>query len=238
MHDAILAAARLAEVDVVYRVGGAQAIAALAYGTETDAAVDVIVGPGSAYVAEAKRQVAVDVAIDGYAGPSEIAIVADEAASPTDVGRGRPVGPGRARTRRRGRAHHVVDEEVAERGRARRSARLLAGAPRARRDRGDAAMPAAASCSSTAPSRRWTSRTRSRPSTSSCMCADAERLVPLVRNAGAVFVGGDASAVIGDYVAGVNHVLPTGGTARFGERAAGRRLPQAHPRGVAPMPPR
>ena len=81
VHDAILAAAALAEVDVVYRVGGAQAIAALAYGTETIAAVDVIVGPGNAYVAEAKRQVAADVAIDGYAGPSEVAVVADDDAS-------------------------------------------------------------------------------------------------------------------------------------------------------------
>ena len=85
MHDAILAAARLAGVDVVYRVGGAQAIAALAYGTETIAPVDVIVGPGSAYVAEAKRQVAADVAIDGYAGPSEVAIVADDTVEPVLV---------------------------------------------------------------------------------------------------------------------------------------------------------
>src|SRR4051812_10660058 len=85
VHDAILAAAELAQVDVVYRVGGAQAIAALAYGTRTIAAVDVIVGPGNAYVAEAKRQVAADVAIDGYAGPSEVAIIADDTAPPVLV---------------------------------------------------------------------------------------------------------------------------------------------------------
>src|SRR5471030_331445 len=85
IHDAVLAAAALANVDVVYRVGGAQAIAALAYGTESIDAVDVIVGPGNAYVAEAKRQVAADVAIDGYAGPSEVAIVADESVSPVLV---------------------------------------------------------------------------------------------------------------------------------------------------------
>src|SRR5436190_8897631 len=85
VHDAILAAAALVEVDVVYRIGGAQAIAALAYGTETIAAVDVIVGPGTAYTAEAKRQVATVVAIDSYAGPSEVAVVADATVAPVLV---------------------------------------------------------------------------------------------------------------------------------------------------------
>ena len=85
VHDAILAAAAIAGVDAIYRVGGAQAIAAFAYGTETIAAVDVIVGPGTAYTAEAKRQVATVVAIDSYAGPSEVAVVADATVAPVLV---------------------------------------------------------------------------------------------------------------------------------------------------------
>src|SRR5689334_5619035 len=82
VNSAVLAAAALAGVDEVYRVGGAQAIAAMAFGTETIRAVDVIVGPGNAYVAEAKRQVFGTVGIDGLAGPSEVAVVADETVDP------------------------------------------------------------------------------------------------------------------------------------------------------------
>ena len=83
--DATLAAAAIAGVDEVYRIGGAQAIAVLAFGTETIRPVDVIVGPGNAYVAEAKRQVATVVGIDGFAGPSEVAVVADATVDPVLV---------------------------------------------------------------------------------------------------------------------------------------------------------
>jgi len=211
--DAILAAAALAEVGVVYRVGGAQAIAALAYGTETIDAVDVIVGPGNAYVAEAKRQVAADVGIDGYAGPSEVAVVADEtvgaALVAADLLAQAEHGPGGASAlitwsdavgvavegeleRLLAAAPHAADTEAA----------LRAGGRLILVDGRDQALAAVNLIA---------------PEHLELLCADPEALVPLVRNAGAVFVGADASAVIGDYVAGVNHVLPTGGTARFAD---------------------
>ncbi len=119
IDDAVLAASALAEVDELYRIGGAQAIAALAYGTESVPAVDVIVGPGNAYVAEAKRAVAAVVGIDGFAGPSEVAIVADATVDPmlvaADLLAQAEHGPGR-----RGRGHHVGRD-----GRRRRSTRAL-----------------------------------------------------------------------------------------------------------------
>jgi histidinol dehydrogenase len=214
VHDAILAAARLADVDVVYRVGGAQAIAALAYGTETITAVDVIVGPGSAYVAEAKRQVAADVAIDGYAGPSEVAIVADDTVAPVlvaaDLLAQAEHGPG-------GASAVITWSES-----------LGAGVERELRARLDDARVATPETESAiraggrlvlvdGPEQAIAAADAIAPEHLELMCAGAEQLVPLVHNAGAVFVGADASAVIGDYVAGVNHVLPTGGTARFAD---------------------
>ena len=213
VHDAILAAAQLAGVDVVYRVGGAQAIAALAYGTETVDAVDVIVGPGNAYVAEAKRQVAADVGIDGYAGPSEVAVVADAHTSPiliaADLLAQVEHGPG-------GSAALItwceelapaVERELAAMlsltpGSEVTEATLRAGGRFVLVDGPEQAMEAVNVIA---------------PEHLELMCTDAASLVPLVRNAGAVFVGAEASAVIGDYVAGVNHVLPTGGTARFAD---------------------
>lgn len=209
VHDAILAAAALAGVDVVYRVGGAQAIAALAYGTETIAAVDVIVGPGTAYTAEAKRQVATVVAIDSYAGPSEVAVVADATVAPVlvaaDLLAQAEHGPGGSAalitwdedfgTAVEHELRRLLGEEGSE-----TEAWLRAGGRVVLVDGPEQAMDAANAIA---------------PEHLELMCADAERLVPLVRNAGAVFVGADASAVIGDYVAGVNHVLPTGGTARY-----------------------
>jgi histidinol dehydrogenase len=214
VHDAILAAARLAGVDAVYRVGGAQAIAALAYGTETIDAVDVIVGPGNAYVAEAKRQVAADVAIDGYAGPSEVAIIADDTAPPVlvaaDLLAQAEHGPG-------GACAVITWSES-----------LGAEVERALRTRLDDARTATPETESTlraggrlvlvdGPEQAIAAANVIAPEHLELMCTDAEDLVPLVRNAGAVFVGNDASAVLGDYVAGVNHVLPTGGTARFAD---------------------
>jgi histidinol dehydrogenase len=211
--DPILAAAALAEVGVVYRVGGAQAIAALAYGTETVEAVDVIVGPGNAYVAEAKRQVAVDVGIDGYAGPSEVAVVADATVEATlvaaDLLAQAEHGPG-------GASALITWSDVVGAAVERELERLLAGTPHAAETEAalraggrlilvDGRAQALAAVNVIAPEHL------------ELLCADPETLVPLVRNAGAVFVGSDASAVIGDYVAGVNHVLPTGGTARFAD---------------------
>ena len=165
VHDAILAAAELAGVDVVYRVGGAQAIAALAYGTETIAAVDVIVGPGNAYVAEAKRQVAADVGIDGLRG----AVGGRDRRRRADAagaGRGRPARAGRARTGRRRRADHL-GRGARRRGRA-RARHAARGAPA--RDDGteaDAARRRPARARRRARAGDRTPPTRSRPSTSS-----------------------------------------------------------------------
>ena len=213
VHDAILAAAALAEVGVVYRVGGAQAIAALAYGTESIAPVDVIVGPGNAYVAEAKRQVAVDVAIDGYAGPSEVAVVADATVPPVlvavDLLAQAEHGPG-------GSSALIIWDETFGKQVEVALAELVAIAPRARET--EATLRAGGRLVLVSgPEHAIEAANAIAPEHLELLCADAERLVPLVRNAGAVFVGVDASAVIGDYVAGVNHVLPTGGTARFAD---------------------
>ncbi len=92
----MLAACRLTGAERVYRMGGAQAVAALAYGTESVAAVDVIVGPGNLYVQEAKRQVFGQVGIDGFAGPSDLVAIVTPPADPEPIG-ARPPGPGRAR---------------------------------------------------------------------------------------------------------------------------------------------
>jgi histidinol dehydrogenase len=211
--DAILAAAAVAGVDEVYRVGGAQAIAALAFGTATIRPVDVIAGPGNAYVAEAKRQAAGvgAVRVDGFAGPSEVAVIADQNADPAlvaiDVLAQAEHGPG-------GMATVITwDDAVAERVDQALDVLLVTADRRAE---------ATATLESggrivlvDGPYRAIDASNAIAPEHLELMCADAELLVPAVRHAGAVFVGADAPAVIGDYVAGVNHVLPTAGTARF-----------------------
>jgi histidinol dehydrogenase len=214
VHDAILAAARLADVDVVYTVGGAQAIAALAYGTETIAPVDVIVGPGSAYVAEAKRQVAADVGIEGYAGPSEVAIVADDTVAPVlvaaDLLAQAEHGPGGASA--------VITWSESLGAEVERELRARLDDQRVATPETEAAVRAGGRLILVdGPEQAIAAADVIAPEHLELMCAGAEQLVPLVHNAGAVFVGAAASAVIGDYVAGVNHVLPTGGTARFAD---------------------
>jgi histidinol dehydrogenase len=208
---ATLAAAALAGVTEVYRIGGAQAIAALAYGTETIRPVDVIVGPGNRYVALAKREVAGTVGIDSFAGPSEVVVVADgsvpAAFAAADLLAQAEHGPG-------GSAVLVtwnpdvadaVDAAVDD---------LLADAPRraditatlatgGRIVLVDDALAALDAVNVIAPEHL------------ELLTADPHSLVPLVRNAGAVFLGPWAPAALGDYVAGVNHVLPTDRTARF-----------------------
>jgi histidinol dehydrogenase len=208
---AVLAAAQVAGVDAVYRVGGAQAIAALAYGTESIAPVDVIVGPGNAYVAEAKRQVFGVVGIDGIAGPSEVAIIADQSADPAwvaaDLLAQAEHGPGGAVTL------IVWDDAVAERVDLALETLVLATA---RRDDAESTLQAGGRVIFVEDAGRAVDVANAiAPEHLELMCEDAALLVPLVRHAGAVFVGSYAPAVLGDYVAGTNHVLPTGGTARF-----------------------
>jgi histidinol dehydrogenase len=208
---ATLAAAALAGADRVVRVGGAQAVAALAYGTESVPRVDVVAGPGNRYVTEAKRQVVGLVGIDSLAGPSDVVVVADATVPAdvvaTDLLAQAEHGPG-------GGAVLVTwDAGVADAVEA-ALGDLLAGADR----RDDAAStlrtggrivlvedaPAALDAANALA-----------PEHLQLLCDGAPALVDLVRHAGAVFVGPWASAVVGDYVAGSSHVLPTGATARF-----------------------
>jgi histidinol dehydrogenase len=196
--DPTLAAAAFVGLDEVYRVGGAQAIAALAYGTETIRPVDVVVGPGNAYVAAAKREVVGVVGIDALAGPSEVVVVADASTPPefaaTDLVAQAEHGPG-------GSAVLVTwDAAVADAVEAALDDDARGTVSVVLVDGPDQAMAVVNSIA---------------PEHLELMTADAETLVPLVRNAGAVFVGPWAPAAVGDYVAGVNHVLPTARTARF-----------------------
>jgi len=206
-----LAAAALAGVDEVYRVGGAQAIAAMAYGTESIRGVDVIVGPGNVYVALAKREVAGVVGIDGFAGPSEVAIVADASANPhwvaADLIAQAEHGPG-------GSAIVIAWDDAVVDAVDRAVERVLADAPQRR----EIAATLGASGLVVIVDDVDAARTAIdvlAPEHLELACADAEKLADEVRNAGAIFVGNHAPAALGDYLAGVNHVLPTARTARF-----------------------
>jgi histidinol dehydrogenase len=208
---AMLAAAHLAGVTEVYRVGGAQAIAALAYGTESIAPVDVIVGPGNRYVALAKREVAGTVGIESTAGPSELVAIAD-ATVPADwvaidLMAQAEHGPD-------GAAVLVTwDDDVAD---AVAEALAVRTAASGRRTEIEATMASGGRIVLVRDAAQAVEVANViAPEHLQLLCADAEALVPLVRNAGAVFCGAYAPAAVGDYVAGVNHVLPTARTARF-----------------------
>jgi histidinol dehydrogenase len=211
VHDAILAAAAIADADEVYAIGGAQAIAAMAYGAGELRPVDVVVGPGNAYVVEAKRQVFGSVGIDGLAGASEVVVVADATVDPewvaADLLAQAEHGPGGAV------ALIAWDESVAEKVELALDALLVAAD---RRDEAASTLDVGGRVILVEDPRRALDAANAiAPEHLELMCVDADLLVPLVRHAGAVFVGAHTPAVIGDYVAGTNHVLPTGGTARF-----------------------
>lgn len=214
VNPLVLAAAEVAEVDEVYAIGGVQAVAAMAYGTETIQPVDVIAGPGNAWVCAAQREVAtsgVVKVVTAHAGPSEIALVVDDTCPPAyaavDLVLQAEHGPdGRAWliTFDEVTAEAVVDAVEATLARSERAdltRRTLAEAGFVVLvDDGAAAIEVANAFA---------------PEHLQLMCADADALVPLVRNAGAVFVGHHSPASVGDYVAGPSHVLPTGAGARF-----------------------
>ena len=210
--DVTLAAAAVAGVDAVYAVGGAQAVAAMAYGTETVPAVDVIVGPGSVYVALAKREVAGHVGIpSAFAGPSEVVVVADASVpapfAAVDVVVQAEHGPN-------GLAWLVTwDEAVAEAVEA-EVVRMVAEAPR-REDITAALADAGWSVLVDGPDQALAVADAIAPEHLQLMVDDAEALAERVRHAGAVFCGPWSPASLGDYVAGPSHVLPTAGTARF-----------------------
>ena len=206
-----LAAAALAGVDEVYRVGGAQAIAALAYGTETIRPVDVIVGPGNMYVTAAKREVAGIVGIESLAGPSELVVVADDTADPAmvaaDLVAQAEHGPD-------GAAILVTWDEAVVEAVDEAVAKLTADAPRRAEIETTLTSGGRAVLVDT-PAMAVEAANAIAPEHLELITADPEALLPLVRNAGAVFCGPWSPAVVGDYVAGVNHVLPTARTARF-----------------------
>ena len=207
----ILAAASIAGVDKIFKLGGAQAVAALAYGTESVPAVDKIVGPGGAYVAEAKKQVFGKVAIDMIAGPSEILVVADGKSDPRCVAADML---SQAEHDTFASAVLVTDSmELAKNVQAEIERQLpeLIREPIARasvENNGkiivaDDVMTAVDIANEIAPEHLE-------------LCVDDPfAYLELVRNAGSVFLGRSCPEALGDYLAGANHTLPTGGTARF-----------------------
>jgi histidinol dehydrogenase len=194
-HPLILAAAALCGADAVYRMGGAQAIAALAYGTETIEPVDVIVGPGSLWVQEAKRQVAHVVGIDGFAGPSDLTVIVSAGADPEPL-----------RLDLAAQAEHgegsltvAVSDDTT----------LLAELPgvSVHVDGMEAALAFAEALA---------------PEHLQLAGPAAEALAPRIRSAGCLFVGIESGTAFGDYVAGSNHTLPTDGAARFASGLSAR----------------
>lgn len=209
-----LAACAVAGVDEVYRVGGAQAVAALAYGTDSIPAVDVIVGPGNVYVAVAKREVAGEGRVgvpSAFAGPSEVVVIADATTDPEwaaiDVLVQAEHGPD-------GLAWLVTWDEAALVAVADAVERLLADQPR-RADIEATLGEGGYAVLCRDPEQAMAVANLIAPEHLELLVADPEPLLPLVRHAGAVFTGMYGTASLGDYVAGPSHVLPTYGSARF-----------------------
>lgn len=211
INPAVLAAAKLAGVDEVYQVGGAQAIAALAYGTETIPAVDKIMGPGNIFVATAKKQVFGKVAIDMVAGPSEIGILADESANAKEIAADLL---SQAEHDKRARAMLITNSKSLAETVSKEIERQLSTLPRQEiartsiEDRGFIAV-----MENTA--EMFELMNDVAPEHLEVQLENPTQYLGLIKNAGSVFLGRYASEPLGDYVAGPNHVLPTGGTARF-----------------------
>lgn len=211
INPAVLAAAKLAGVDEVYQVGGAQAIAALAYGTETIPAVDKIMGPGNIFVATAKKQVFGKVAIDMVAGPSEIGILADESANAKEIAADLL---SQAEHDKRARAMLITNSKSLAEAVSKEIERQLSTLPRQEiartsiEDRGFIAV-----MENTA--EMFELMNDVAPEHLEVQLENPTQYLGLIKNAGSVFLGRYASEPLGDYVAGPNHVLPTGGTARF-----------------------
>jgi histidinol dehydrogenase len=211
LNPLVLAAAKRAGITDIYRIGGAQAVAALAYGTESIKPVDKIVGPGNAYVAAAKREVFGQVGIDSIAGPSEILVIADGKNDPDWIA-----------ADLLSQAEHDVSSQS-----------ILITDDAAFADRVDAAARAqiARLPRKEIAEKSWNDNGADHPgqnprrcrAAGGCHCpehleiatADPERLLKKVRHAGAIFLGRYTPEAMGDYIAGPNHVLPTSRTARF-----------------------
>lgn len=211
VSDVILAAARIAGADRVFRSGGAQAIAALAYGTQSVPAVDKIVGPGNAYVAEAKRQVYGRVAIDMIAGPSEILIVADGTCAAEYVAADML---SQAEHDRRASAVLVTDSAELAEAVSEQLRLQLQRLPR--REIAEASLQANGKIIVVEDIARAVDiANRIAPEHLELCVDDPFALLGAVKNAGSVFLGKNCPEALGDYFAGTNHVLPTSGTARF-----------------------
>ncbi len=211
LNPLVLAAARRAGVTEIYRIGGAQAVAALAYGTASIPAVDRIVGPGNAYVAEAKRQVFGRVGIDNIAGPSEVVVIADADNDPRRIAVDLL-----AQAEHDEAAQSILITDSAAFADA-VAAAVLAELPSLPRH-----AIAGASWEANGAvvvvedwAQAVTLADQLAPEHLELMVKDPEALFARVRHAGAVFLGGFCPEAVGDYVAGPNHVLPTGRTARF-----------------------
>jgi histidinol dehydrogenase len=214
VDDATLCAAAVAGIDEVYRIGGAQAIGALAYGTASVPAVDVVAGPGNAYVAEAKRQVSGVVGVaSAFAGPSEIVVVAGPSATPAfaaiDVVVQAEHGPD-------GLAWLVTWDAGLLEAVSGEVDRIVAASPR-RADLEATLAVAGIACLVDGPAEALAVANTVAPEHLQLMVPEASssELLDQVQSAGAVFVGDWAPASMGDYIAGPNHVLPTNRTARF-----------------------
>ncbi len=210
VSPAVLAAAKIAGVDEIYRVGGAQAIAALAYGTATIKPVNKIIGPGNAYVAAAKRQVFGTVGIDSIAGPSEVLVIADKSANPSWI-----AADLLAQAEHGGGAQSILvttDEALAD-SVAIEVERQLALLPRAEIAReGWENFGAIILVASLGEAVELANRIASEHV--ELMVVDPLALQPKIRNAGAIFLGHHTPEAVGDYVGGSNHVLPTARSAR------------------------
>jgi len=211
INPLVLAAADLAGVDEVYRVGGAQAVAALAYGTATIAPVAKIVGPGNAFVAAAKRRVFGKVGIDMIAGPSEVLILADKSANAGWIAADLLA---QAEHDTAAQSLLITDDKDLADDVAAAVESQLASLPR--KDIAGASwrdFGAIILCDKLGDAIALSDRIA--PEHLEIMSEDAEALAARVRNAGAIFIGGHTPEAIGDYVGGSNHVLPTARSARF-----------------------
>ncbi len=211
LNPLVLAAARIAGIDEVYQIGGAQAVAALAFGTQTIAPVDVITGPGNAYVAAAKRQVFGQVGIDMIAGPSEVLVLADGGNNPEWI-----AADLLAQAEHDTSAQSILITDDAQFASAVASAvtRQLTQLERA-----STASDSWEQFGAVIVVDNWdeaiTLSDRIAPEHLQIATRDPDDLAERVRHTGAIFLGAHTPEVIGDYVAGTNHVLPTGRSARY-----------------------
>jgi histidinol dehydrogenase len=211
MNPLVLAAAKLAGVDRVYRMGGAQAIAALAYGTESVARVDKIVGPGNLFVILAKQAVSGTVGLDGLPGPTETVVIADRTANPRWIAwdmcaqaEHDPLAQSMVICEGRDVADNVVRELEA----------LLPSVPREETIRASFAARGAVVVADSVEDALALANDHA-PEHLCLAIANAWEHVGEVRNAGGVFVGEYSVEAVGDYTAGPSHIMPTSGTARF-----------------------